>query len=175
MAKPTFLLLFFYSQVTYGHITPVVKGGNPKHCLTWGTNHDDPTLISDDICSFKDDESQSATFFSTVTYSDDAVVFMGGPNGTSFDYYITMSEDGAVHLNQELLLKELPYTTSETLHSPIKRFDVDSYSFFSASRDFFTCTHPRTIILPNQTTIHCIVVHTCLCSFFLFIHCFIFS
>jgi len=97
--KSTFLLLFFYSQVTYGHITPVVKGGNPKHCLTWGTNHDDPTLISDDICSFKDDESQSATFFSTVTYSDDAAVFMGGPNGTSFDYYITMSEDGAVHLN----------------------------------------------------------------------------
>lgn len=83
----------------YGHLALETTGHNPKHCLTYGSNPEDPTLISHDYCSFKDDESQTANFFSYVVSSSFAAVYLGGPKGESKDYYVTLSDDGVVHLN----------------------------------------------------------------------------
>jgi len=91
--------LYLISSAFYGHIAPYTDNHNPKHCLTKGTDPTDPTVVLDEYCSFSDDDSQSSNFFSYIENYTNAAVFLGGPKGSSNDYYITLSDDGTVHFN----------------------------------------------------------------------------
>lgn len=67
-------------------------------CLTFNP---DTKEISDDACSFKDDDSQNFNFFSYESFGDrhgtTEVKFLGGPNGTSTEYHLTLGQDGRLN------------------------------------------------------------------------------
>jgi len=122
-ALPSFHLRFsslchFYFDYSdyYGHSAPAVFGYNAKHCLNFSRS--DPistskTLMTDSICSFKDDRSQLLNF-SMNTYSAQAG-FLGHKDETIQGYYIAVSDSGCGFISTQPLeqpQRELKLTLS---------------------------------------------------------------